>query len=155
MIETLSIDHFHTVALPTMDEIWVIGESGTVLLTDNGGISWSSSIFSLDQEKALNIRDIHAFSADRAFLLSVGYGNHSQIHGTVDGGKTWFPAFINADPSISFRCLSFDSHDHGMAVGGTIDGKPRLIETIDGGVSFEDVTMRSNIGAISGKVKLP
>ncbi|GKT86086.1 oxidoreductase [Colletotrichum tofieldiae] len=76
---------------PISDKIaWVSGTGGTVLRTIDGGTSWESVGPPLAGDEAeLQFRDIQAFSAEKAIILSIGEGTDSRIYITSDGGKSW------------------------------------------------------------------
>src|SRR5689334_14296069 len=59
---------------------WVSGSKGTVLRTVNGGRSWES--VGPPGTEALEFRDIEAFDARNAVVLSIGNGEASRIYRT-------------------------------------------------------------------------
>ena len=63
--------------------VWVSGHAGAVLRAVDGGVTWQGRpVQTLD---SLEFRDIHAFDADRAVILSAGTGAESRIYRTLDG----------------------------------------------------------------------
>ncbi|MCV4785504.1 hypothetical protein OFM36_39340, partial [Escherichia coli] len=75
--------------------IWASGTGGTVLKTGNGGKTWQVII--VPGAEKLDFRDIEAFDANTAYILSIGNGDASRIYKTTDGGKNWKLQFINRD----------------------------------------------------------
>ncbi|KAL7619713.1 hypothetical protein AAE478_010255 [Parahypoxylon ruwenzoriense] len=123
---------------PVSDKIaWVSGTSGTVLRSTDGGRSWDSVGPELSGEDAeLEFRDIEAWSAEKAVVLSIGEGARSRIYVTGDGGGTWTQSFTNDEPAAFYDCMAFEDRERGMAMSDPVDGKIRLIETRDGGESW-------------------
>ena len=64
---------------------WASGTHGTYLRTTDGGTSWHTA--QVPDAEALDFRDVEAFSADLAYLLSAGPGEQSRIYKTTDAGK--------------------------------------------------------------------
>jgi photosystem II stability/assembly factor-like uncharacterized protein len=110
--------------------IWASGTGGTVLRTVDGGKNWS--VLKVPDAEKLDFRDIEAFDADTAYILSIGTGENSRIYKTADGGKTWKLQFKNTNPKAFFDALAFWDKTNGMAMSDPVDGKYFLIETKDG-----------------------
>src|SRR5215510_3775499 len=64
---------------------WASGTHGTYLRTTDSGSSWE--VAKVPGSDSLDFRDVEAFSADVAYLLSAGPGEQSRIYKTTDGGK--------------------------------------------------------------------
>ena len=73
--------------------VWASGSLGTVLRTTNGGATWQS--VGPPGTSNLQFRDIEAFDANTALILSIGTGTDSRIYRTTDGGQTWTLVFQN------------------------------------------------------------
>jgi len=67
--------------------IWASGTGGTVIKTIDGGKLWN--VITVPGAEKLDFRDIEAFDANTAYILSIGNGESSRIYKTIDGGKTW------------------------------------------------------------------
>jgi photosystem II stability/assembly factor-like uncharacterized protein len=113
------------------DIVWVSGHRGTYARTTNGGGTWVAEI--VPGADSLQFRDVHAVSADVAYLLAAGPGDRSRIYKTADGGRTWVLQFRNRDSSAFFDCFDFWDADHGIAFSDAVDGAFVVIETGDGG----------------------
>lgn len=154
LLPTGSSQQFRGLA-PVSDEIaWVSGTNGTVLRTTDGGLSWASVGPSLSAEDAeLQFRDVQAWSADRAVILSIGAGAESRVYHTGDGGTTWTLAFTSREDTAFYNCMDFESEDdaHGLAVSDPVGGKFRLIETRDGGASWDIVDPAGLPPALDGE----
>ncbi len=114
---------------------WASGTSGTVLKTVDGGKTWLRQTV-LGAEK-LDFRDIEAFSADEATVLSIGPGDASRIYRTKDGGATWALQFLNPDPKAFYDALAFWTPQRGLAMSDPVDGRFRLLATEDGGAHWK------------------
>src|SRR5262245_24406619 len=110
---------------------WTSGSLGTVLRTVNGGATWQNA--SPPGTGALQFRDIEAFDADHAVILSIGNGTDSRIYVTANGGATWTLGFTNDDPNAFYDCLTFFDTKRGLALSDPVDGRFRIIATGDGG----------------------
>ena len=121
---------FRGLSVVNQNVIWASGTGGTVLRTVDGGKTWS--IFKVPDADKLDFRDIEAFDADTAYILSIGTGESSRIYKTVDGGKTWKLQFKNTNEKAFFDALAFWDKTHGMAMSDPVDGKYLLLETADG-----------------------
>lgn len=137
LLPTNSTQQFRGLS-PVSDKIaYVSGTGGTVLRTTDGGHTWSSvgpALSAADSD--LEFRDIEAITPDHVALLSIGEGTDSRIYVTQDGAETWKQAFTNPEPAAFYDCIAFTSRRHGVAVSDPVDGKFRLMETDDGGVSW-------------------
>ena len=73
--------------------VWASGTGGTVIRTTNTGSDWD--VMNVPGADKLDFRDIEAFDATTAYILSIGNGDNSRIYKTTDGGKTWQLQFTN------------------------------------------------------------
>jgi len=132
---TDSTTGFWAISIVDADTVWVSGTRGRVARTLDGGESWTVTEVPGAQE--LQFRDVHAFSASEAFVLSIGNGIDSRIYRTSDGGTSWDLSFQNEDPNGFFDCLSFWDRERGVAFSDSFEGEFTLIRTLDGGASWE------------------
>ena len=109
---------------------WASGTQGTVLRTVDGGSHWEKR--SVPGAEALDFRDIQAFDAKKAFVLSIGPGEQSRIYRTTDGGKSWKLQFTNPEPKAFYDCFAFWDSKHGIAMSDSVDGRFPLLITSDG-----------------------
>jgi len=114
--------------------IWASGTHGTYLRSLDGGETWASG--QVPGGEGLDFRDVEAFSADEAYLLSSGTGELSRIYRTSDGGKTWNLQFTNQEPKGFYDCMAFWDPLHGIAIGDSLNGAFELIATDDGGMHW-------------------
>ena len=116
---------------------WASGSVGTVLRTTNGGATWQS--VGPPGTQTLQFRDIEAFDADTAVILSIGEGPDSRIYRTSNGGATWQLVFVNAEPTAFYDCMTFFDDDRGLALSDPVNGRFRILGTSDGGRSWSIV----------------
>jgi photosystem II stability/assembly factor-like uncharacterized protein len=109
---------------------WVSGVAGTVGRTTDGGSTWQTSV--VPGADTLQFRDVHAVSADTAYLLAAGSGTASQIYKTVDGGVTWVQQWVNTVPDAFFDCFAFWDAETGIAFSDAVDGSFLIVRTDDG-----------------------
>lgn len=120
-------------AVSPVDErvVWVSGHGGTWLRTLDGGATWSGGV--VPGADTLQFRDVHAISADVAWLLSAGPGEMSRIYRTDDGGESWRIQWVNDEPEGFYDCLSMFDEKRGLAYGDAVEGQLRILRTVDGG----------------------
>ncbi|RMH59258.1 MAG: hypothetical protein D6685_11295 [Bacteroidetes bacterium] len=118
--------------------VWLAGTQGTYAWTRDGGASWTTGV--VPGADTLQFRDVHAVSADTAFLLSIGPGPASRIYHTTDAGRTWRLSFQNDVPEAFFDCMDFWDARHGIAFSDAVDGRFPVIITADGGRTWQPVS---------------
>jgi photosystem II stability/assembly factor-like uncharacterized protein len=111
--------------------IWASGTGGTFLRTIDGGQNWT--VGKVPEADKLDFRDVEAFDANTAYLLSIGNGETSRIYKTTDGGKTWQMQYKANDEKIFLDAFAFWDKDHGIAMGDPVNGYFYLLRTDDGG----------------------
>lgn len=110
--------------------IWASGTGGTFLKTIDGGKTWT--VGKVAGAEKLDFRDVEAFDAQTAYLLSIGDGENSRIYKTTDGGATWKMQFKNTNPKAFFDAIAFWDKNNGIAMSDPVDGKYILLTTTDG-----------------------
>jgi photosystem II stability/assembly factor-like uncharacterized protein len=119
-----------------------------VVRTVDGGSTWSRVI--VPDAEALDFRDIEAFDANTAYVLSIGPGDKSRIYKTGDGGKAWTLQFTNPDPKAFYDAIAFWDAKTGVAVGDPVDGHFTVIRTADGGRTWTPVPAANIPPALPG-----
>lgn len=117
--------------------VWASGTGGTYVRTTDGGATWTTG--TVPGADSLQFRDVHAVSADTAYLLSIGRGAQSRIYKTTDGGTSWARSFTSPEPEAFFDCMDFWNAEHGIAFSDAIDGNFYLVTTRDGGDTWRRV----------------
>ncbi len=117
------------------DVVWASGSGGTVIRTEDAGATWLP--VSVDGADQLDFRDIHAVDARGALVLSAG--QPARVYRTVDGGKSWTLCFEHPNEKSFFDAMSFWDDQHGIAMSDPIDDRVLLIETLDGGKTWNEL----------------
>ena len=122
--------------------IWASGTGGTFLKTVDGGKTWT--VGKVPDADKLDFRDVEAFDANTAYLLSIGNGETSRIYKTIDGGKNWEKQFQATDKDIFLDAIAFWDKDHGIAMGDPVKGYYYLLRTTNGGkIGIPSATINS------------
>jgi len=110
--------------------VWVSGTGGAVIRTIDGGKTWK--VMTVPGAEKLDFRDIEAFDANTAYILSIGNGELSRIYKTTDGGATWKEQFRNRNEKAFFDAIACWNRANCIAMSDPVDGFYYLIETHDG-----------------------
>jgi photosystem II stability/assembly factor-like uncharacterized protein len=110
--------------------IWASGSNGVVLRSINNGKTWKQ--ISVTGGSDLDFRDIEAFDADTAYVMSSGDGDKSRIYKTTDGGQNWKLQYSDKRPGFFLDSLACDSKTHCLALSDPVDGKFLVLSTDDG-----------------------
>jgi photosystem II stability/assembly factor-like uncharacterized protein len=137
------------VSAVSADVAWTSGSLGTVLRTVNKGATWEQ--VSPPGTATLQFRDIEAFDANRAVILSIGNGSDSRVYVTSDAGKHWTLSFVNDDPDAFYDCMTFFDDRRGLALSDPVGGKFRIIATADGGLTWHVVSPAGMPPALPGE----
>ena len=128
---------------------WASGENGACLRTTDGGKSWQA--IKVPNAAGLDFRDVDAFDANRAYLLSIGEGDRSRIYKTIDGGAQWTLQFTNRNPRAFFDAMGFWDDQSGLAVSDPVDGSFVIVKTTDGGATWQQIPSERIPPAIEGE----
>ena len=127
------------IAADAVDEsvVWVAGTGGTVVRTTDGGETWTA--MTVPGADSLQFRDVHAWSATEAIVLSIGNGTDSRTYRTDDGGETWEQTWVNQTPDAFYDCLDFWDASNGLAFSDAVDGVFPFLRTSDGGRTWTPI----------------
>ena len=114
--------------------VWASGHGGVVLRTLDGGDHWSR--ITTPSGDTLEFRDVHAASADSAWILSAGAGTKSRIYHTTNGGASWTLQFTNRDTLAFYDCLTFLDAQRGIAFSDASAGRTLVLRTENAGASW-------------------
>jgi photosystem II stability/assembly factor-like uncharacterized protein len=153
---TKSIQQFRGLSPVSNKVVWVSGTNGTVLRTTNAGHTWlnvSPRFLPSENSMDYQFRDIQAFSAHSAVIMSIGEGNLSRIYVTSNGGESWRSTFINEEETAFYDCLTFSPHNptHGVAMSDPVAGRFHLLETFDYGHHWHIVNTTGMPPALDGE----
>jgi photosystem II stability/assembly factor-like uncharacterized protein len=110
--------------------IWASGSDGVILRSTDEGSTWRQ--IPVPNTAGLDFRDIEAFSADAAYVMSSGDGQKSRIYKTTDGGKTWKLQYSGTTPEFFLDSMACDSKTHCVALSDPVNGKFVVLVTNDG-----------------------
>lgn len=144
-----TLESLRGISAPSSSVLWASGTHGTYLRTTDAGLHWAPA--QVPGAEKLDFRDVEAFSADEAYLLSAGPGDQSRIYKTTDAGQHWSLQFTNTEPKGFFDCMAFWDRDHGLAIGDPVDGHFELLATDDGGTHWTMVPTASRPAAVEGE----
>ncbi|NNF08340.1 MAG: hypothetical protein HKN21_16385, partial [Candidatus Eisenbacteria bacterium] len=127
--------NFRGISMLDQATVWLGGAEGTVLRTQDGGVSWES--FSVPDSDTLDFRDVYAGDERKIVLMSAGPGSASRIYQTVNGGETWTTAKTNGYSKAFYNAIDFWDYLHGVMISDPIDDKPYVMRTKNGGLYWE------------------
>jgi photosystem II stability/assembly factor-like uncharacterized protein len=127
---------FRSVCTVTKKIVWIGGSKGTFLRTIDGGKTWETK--QVKGAETLDFRDVHAFDAYTAILMSAGEAEkgNAKFYRTIDGGKSWEIVYQTTQKGIFFDCIDFWDKQNGMAFSDPIEGKFFILKTKDGGKTW-------------------
>jgi photosystem II stability/assembly factor-like uncharacterized protein len=129
---------------------WVSGIRATWARTLDGGATWTADSMS-SADSWLEFRDVHAASADRAWLLAAGPGDSSRIYHTEDGGRHWTLQFRNRDSLAFYDAFDFWDARRGIVVGDAVHGRMMVMTTDDGGATWKPIPTGGMPPALPGE----
>lgn len=128
---------FRGLAVVDAKVVWASGTGGTVIRTVDGGKTWK--VMTVPGAEKLDFRDIEAFDAKTAYILSIGNGESSRIYKTVDGGATWNLQFKNTNEKAFFDAIGCWDAKNCLAMSDPVDNKFVLIGTKNGGAKWAPI----------------
>lgn len=128
---------------------WASGTGGTFLRTVDGGATWRAD--TVPGATGLDFRDVQAFDASTAVLMSAGEGRQSRIYRTTDGGRSWTLRFTVPGPQGFLDGMAFADRRHGIAYSDPVDGRFLVLATADGGESWTPVSPAALPPALPGE----
>lgn len=143
----LSKTSFRGLSVVDDNTIWVSGSKGTIARSIDGG-----KTFNFQQLKGYeksDFRDIEAFDDKRAIIMSSG--TPAYILKTIDGGQTWKEAYKNTDTAYFLDAMDFWDYKRGMLVGDPINGHFLLLQTNDGGETWQQLDTSKTPKAMEGE----
>jgi photosystem II stability/assembly factor-like uncharacterized protein len=120
--------------------VWAGGRNGTFTVTTDGGETWNAGV--VPGAETLQFRDVQAFSAKVAYLLSIGTSGDPtdfRIYKTEDGGATWTIEFVNQNPNAFYDGFAFWTPHRGIAHSDSVNGVFPDLRTTDG-TTWQDIS---------------
>lgn len=124
---------------------WASGTGGTVVKTSDGGATWT--VMTVPGAEKLDFRDIEAFDAKTAYILSIGNGDTSRIYKTIDGGVTWNLLFKNTDEKAFFDAIACWDKNSCIAMSDPVDGTYRLASIVTHSMGNSVSVLKKNMPA--------
>ena len=119
---------------------WAVGDSGTILHTDDGGDTWRRQVFPFEQLPDYE-DDADLFAVEFIDTLTGFISSWNSIFKTINGGETWNIKYSKNLNSGRFHDIEFLNGEIGFAVGGFwAEGTSILLKTVDGGETWDDIT---------------
>lgn len=128
---------------------WVSGTKGSFARTLDGGQTWLAD--SVAGATNLDFRDVQAFDAEHAILMSAGSGELSSIYTTADGGKNWQLKHSNKIAEGFFNGFAFWDEHNGILVGDPVHGQLFVMLTADGGNAWQPLPAASAPAVVQGE----
>jgi photosystem II stability/assembly factor-like uncharacterized protein len=110
--------------------IWTSGTKGIVLRSLDDGKSWKQ--LKIADAADLDFRDVEAFGATTAYVMSSGDGEKSRIYKTTDGGTSWRLQYTDKRAGFFLDSLACVSRTHCFALSDPVDGKFLVLTISDG-----------------------
>ena len=126
---------------------WISGSNGWTAHTSDMGKTWNWK--QLAGYEKLDFRDIEAFSAKKALIVSAG--SPAVILLTKDGGLNWKEVYRNNSPDIFLDGMDFWDNKRGIIYGDPIKGRMQLLKTKDGGLNWDDISNNVTIKLAEGE----
>ncbi len=128
--------------------VWASGTGGAFIRTTDGGKTWK--VGTVPGAEKLDFRDVEAFDARTAYVLSIGNGESSRIYKTTDGGETWTLQFTNKNEKAFFDAIACWDGKNCIAMSDPVDGHYVLISTSDG-ANWKTTVSNQMAGAKDGE----
>ena len=126
---------------------WASGSEGTVIRTTDGGQSWED--VSVPATDTIQFRDIEAFDANTAIVLSAGLP--ALIYKTTDGGQSWEQKYFSMVEGTFYDAMDFWDDQSGIAFGDAMDGRLLILRTFDGGETWQELPFEDRPQALDGQ----
>ena len=118
--------------------VWASGRNGTFTVTTDGGQTWNAGV--VPGAEALQFRDVQAFSARVAYLMSIGNNpTDFRVYKTLDGGATWTIQFENQIPTGFYDGFAFWTPHRGILHGDSVNGVFPDFRTTNG-MTWQDIS---------------
>jgi photosystem II stability/assembly factor-like uncharacterized protein len=118
--------------------VWASGRNGTFTVTTDGGQTWNAGV--VPGAENLQFRDVQAFSASVAYLMSIGDNpTDFRIYKTTDGGATWMIRFQNETVGAFYDGFAFWTPLRGIVHSDSVNGVFPDLRTTDG-MTWQDIS---------------
>ncbi len=128
---------------------WISGANGKYARTLDGGKTWQAD--SIAGASALDFRDVQAFDANTAYLMSAGPGARSRIYKTTNGGKDWTMQYTLQDSTGFLDGFTFWDESNGIVFGDPIAGRIFILTTNDAGKTWQRLAPENAPQVVEGE----
>lgn len=129
--------HIRALEVVNDSTAWFAANRGIWGYTKNAGQSWKIDSLKVDTIYP-QFRAIACIRDSVTMLLSVG--SPALLFRSQNHGRSWEIVYRNDHPEVFFDCLQFQSGEYGLALGDPIRGCFQLIETRNGGLSWNELS---------------
>jgi photosystem II stability/assembly factor-like uncharacterized protein len=110
------------------------GSNGSILFSADAGTSWQA----INPPDSLDFRSVWA--KDKNYILLAAAGQPANVYLTENGGKDWQITYQDTSGRAFFDAIHMLNNKVGFAFSDPVDGEFLLLETGDGGKSWEKVS---------------
>ena len=128
---------------------WVSGSAGSVARSLDSGQTWE--LLRVAETAELDFRDVHAFSASSAILMSAGPAEASRLYRTEDSGSSWELIATNHEPQGFWDGIAFWDKQRGLLVGDPVQGCLTVMTTADSGRTWSTLPATALPAAVEGE----
>ncbi len=123
--QTLSGGNFNSVSFYDINNGFVVGDSGKIYRTYNGGLNWSPQAIG---QVSNNLYGVVFWTSVFCHVV----GSNGIIMSTVNGGGNW--DYLNWGTSDNYNCVLMNSSGDGYCIGGATH---EIVEvTANGGINW-------------------
>jgi photosystem II stability/assembly factor-like uncharacterized protein len=123
------------VSATSATECWVVGSSGTILKTVNGGTNWSPQISGTTEI----LYSVYFTSSNNGYAV----GDNGIALRTINGGTTWTTMTVPVSSAVDFRSVYFIDNNTGFITGGISGSSSSILKTTNGGSSWTSLPTSS------------
>lgn len=125
-----NLARLYSVWATSSQSVYCVGDSGSVIYSSNGGISWTNQ----SSGTGATLRDV-IFKNYSSFSLGWIAGKNGTILTTSNGGTTWISRSFN---TVNFFGIDFSPN---APDSGYVCGRGRIYKTINGGINWTQQTI--------------
>ncbi len=138
---------FRGLSVASKKVIWISGQKGMVGRSTDGGknFTWVR----VTGFEKLDFRTLHGFDKKNAVIATAG--TPASILRTKDGGNHWKEVFRSEDSAMFFDGVGFWDKKRGLIFGDPIKGRMFLMETLDGGWTWNEIPFADRPQLVEGE----
>ena len=122
------------------NQVWASGTAGSVYMSADNGLHWQA-ITAPQNSEQLEFRDIQPLGDGKVLLMSAGEGENSRIYATNNNGVAWQQVSTGATQQQFYDCLQMIDNQEGYLYGDADDQGLFVLQTQDGGSSWQRVEL--------------